>query len=55
MIALLPISWGFFLAVCVCYTLTGGGRGEGSICIICAVCEKKSGTLFCKSTFKLPQ
>lgn len=44
----------FFFLQCVC-VLYLNGEG-GSICIICAVCgKKKSGTLFCKSTFKLPQ
>lgn len=55
MITLLLNSFFFSCSVCVCYTLMGKG---GSICIICAVCgkkKKKSGTLFCKSTFKLPQ
>lgn len=57
MIALLPISFFFFfLAVCVCYTLMGWGVGGGvDMHYMCRVWKKKSGTLFCKSTFKLPQ
>lgn len=41
------VAYAFFLAVCVCYTFTGEWEvGRVDMHYICAVCEKKSGTLF---------
>lgn len=53
MIRLLLNSFFFSCSVCVCYTLMGKG-GRYALYVLC-VEKKKSGTLFCKSTFKLPQ
>lgn len=55
MIRLLLNSLCFFsCSVCVCYTLMGKG-GRYALYVLCVEKKKKSGTLFCKSTFKLPQ
>lgn len=55
MITLLLNSFFFLQCVCVCYTLMGKG-GRYALYVPCVEKKKKpSGTLFCKSTFKLPQ
>lgn len=45
----------FFFLQCVCVLYLNGEGGRYALYVPCVEKKKKSGTLFCKSTFKLPQ